>query len=125
MTTIDGKEVFHRVIVTLDRVKDLLFSRILERDHIDDIRGVNELIEEHNEEQVKYILGKMCLDSWNDKSIRKSERNSGWVWISSGLETNSSDRVKRLTVAEHELQQMQIQLDDVQKENMMIKWTNT
>ncbi len=62
MTTVDGKEVFHRVNVTLDRVKDLLISGILERDHIDDMCGVNEFIEEHNEEQVKYILGKMCLE---------------------------------------------------------------
>ena len=35
------------------------------------------------------------------------------------------DRVKRLTVGEDELLQMEIQLDEVQKENMIIKCTNT
>ncbi len=35
---------------------------IPERDHVDVMCGVIELIEEHNEEQVKYILGKMCLE---------------------------------------------------------------
>ena len=33
--------------------------------------------------------------------------------------------MKRLAVAEHDLLQMQIQLDEVQKENTMIKRTNT
>ena len=33
--------------------------------------------------------------------------------------------MKRLAVAEHELLQMQIQRDEVQKENMIIKRTNT
>ena len=63
MTKVSGKEeVFHRVSVVLDRVKDQLLSGILERDYIDVMIGVIELIEEHNEEQVKYILGKMCLE---------------------------------------------------------------
>jgi hypothetical protein len=54
--------VFHRVNDTLDRAKDQLLSGILERDHVDVMCGVIELIEEHSEEQVKYILGKMCLE---------------------------------------------------------------
>ena len=61
-TTIRGKEGFHRVNTTLDRSKDQLLSDILERDHIDTMCGVIELIEEHNEDQVKYILGQMCLE---------------------------------------------------------------
>ena len=54
MTTISGKtETFHRVNTALDRVKDQLFSEILEKDHIDVMCNVIELIEEHNEDQVK------------------------------------------------------------------------
>ena len=35
------------------------------------------------------------------------------------------DRVQRLAVAEHELLPMQIQLDEVRKENVIIKRSNT
>ena len=35
------------------------------------------------------------------------------------------DRVTRLAIAEHDLLQLQIQLEEVQKENTMIKRTNT
>ncbi len=34
------------------------------------------------------------------------------------------DRVQRLAVAEHELLRMQVQLDEVRKENVMINRTN-
>jgi hypothetical protein len=32
-----------------------------ESDHVDAMRGVVELIEGHTEEQMKYIIGKMCF----------------------------------------------------------------
>ena len=51
MTTVSRKEeTFHRVSAALDRAKDQWLSGILERDHINVMRDVNELIEEHNEE---------------------------------------------------------------------------
>ena len=41
----------------LERAKDQILSGIPERDHVDAMCGVIELIEEHSEEHVKYILG--------------------------------------------------------------------
>ena len=74
MTVSTKEEAFHRVNAALERAKDQILSGIPERDHVDAMRGVIELIEEHNEDQVKYILGKMF---GNDTIIRKSESNSG------------------------------------------------
>ena len=108
---------------TLDRVKDQLFSGILERNHIDIIRVVIELIEEHNEEQVKYILGKMCLEMTQLSTSLKTIQ--GELELQQTLEQILPDKVKWLTITEHELLQMKIQLDEGQKENMIIKYTNT
>ena len=62
MTVSTKEEAFHRVSAALERAKDQILSGIPERDHVDAMCGVIQLIEEHNEEQVKYILGKMCLE---------------------------------------------------------------
>ena len=75
--------------------------------------GVIELIEEHNEEQVKCILGKMCLDMTKLSSSLKVIQ--GESELHQVLQQILPDRVKRLTVAEHEL----LQLDEVQQENMI------
>ena len=102
-------------------MKNGLISRIATED--DSNKWRIELIEEHNEEQVKYILGKMWLEMTQlSASLRAIQGESE---LHQTLQQILPDRVKRLTVAEHELLQMQIQLDEVQKENTMIKRTNT
>ena len=63
MTVSTKEEAFHVVNAALERAKDQILSGIPERDHVDAMRGVMELIEKHNEEQVKYILGKLCLET--------------------------------------------------------------
>ena len=123
MTVSTKEEAFHRVSAALERAKDQILSGIPERDHVDAMRGVIELIEEHNEEHVKYILGKMCLEMTQLSASLKAIQ--GESELQQALQQILPDRVKRLAIAEHDLLQLQIQLDEVQKENTMIKRTNT
>ncbi len=123
MTVSTKEEEFHSVSAVLDREKDQILSGIPERDRVDVMCGVIELIEEHNGEQMKYILGKMCLEMTHlSTSLRAIQGESE---LQQTLQQILPDRVERLAVVEHELLQMQIQLDEVQKENTMLKHTNT
>ena len=123
MTVSTKEEAFHIVNAALERAKDQILSGIPERDHVDSMRGVIELIEKHNEDQVKYILGKMCLELTQLSASLK--RIQGDPELQQALQQILPDRMKRLAVAEHELLQMQIQRDEVQKENTMLKRTST
>ena len=123
MTVSTKEEAFHKVSAALERAKDQILSGISERDHVDAMRGVIELIEEHNEDQVKYILGKMCSEMTQLSASLKAIQ--GESELRQALQQILPDRVKRLAIAEHDLLQLQIQLDEVQKENTMIKRTNT
>jgi DNA repair exonuclease SbcCD ATPase subunit len=123
MTVSTKEEAFHRVSAALERAKDQILCGIPERDHVDAMCGVIELIEEHNEEHVKYILGKMCLEMTQLSASLKAIQ--GESELKQVLQQILPDRVKRLAIAEHDLLQLQIQLDEVQKENTMIKRTNT
>ena len=94
----------------LERAKDQILSGIPERDHVDAMRGVIELIEEHNEEHVKYILGKMCLEMTQLSASLKSIQ--GESELQQALQQILPDRVKRLAIAEHDLLQLQENLED-------------
>ena len=53
MTVSTKEEAFHVVNAALERAKDQILSGIPERDHVDAMRGVMELIEKHNEYRVE------------------------------------------------------------------------
>jgi len=118
-----NEETFQELKAALDRATDQILSGIPESDHVDAMRGVVELIEGHTEEQVKYTLGKMCLVLTQISAGLKAIQ--GAPELQQALQQILPDRVQRLAVAEHELLQMQVQLDEVGKENAIIKRSNT
>jgi hypothetical protein len=111
-----NEDAFQRLKSALDRVSDQILSSIPESDHVDAMCGVVELIEGHTEEQMKYIIGKMCFQVSQISAGMKTIQ--GAPDLQQALQQILPDRVQRLTVAEHELLQMQIQLDEVRKENV-------
>ncbi len=58
-------------------------------------------------------------------NICRPEGNTGAPELQQALQQILPDRVQRLAVAEHELPQMRIQLDEVRMENVIIKRSNT
>ena len=118
-----NEDAFQRLKAALDRARDQILSGIPEIDHVDAMRGVVELIEGHNEEEFKYILSKLCLELTQISAGLKAIQ--GAPELQQALQQILPDRVQRLAVAEHELLQMQIQLDEVRKENVIIKRSNT
>ena len=78
---------------------------------------VVELIEGHTEEEVKYTLGKMCLMLTQISGGLKAIQ--GAPDLQQALQQILPDRVQRLAVAEHELLQMQVQIDEVRKEKSL------
>jgi predicted nuclease with TOPRIM domain len=118
-----NEEAFQELKAALDRATDQILSGIPEIDHVDAMRGVVELIEGHTEEQVKYTLGKMCLVLTQISAGLKAIQGANE--LQQALQQILPDRVQRLAVAEHELLQMQVQLDEVGKENAIIKRSNT
>jgi len=116
-----NEDVFQQLKSDLDRVIDQILSGIPESDHVDSMCGVVELIEGHTEE-VKYTLGKMCLVLTQISTGLKAIQ--GVPDFQEVLQQILPDRVQRLDVVEHELLQMQVQLDEVRKENVIIKRSN-
>ncbi len=114
--------MFQQLKSDLDRVIDQILSGIPESDHVDSMCGVVELIEGHAEEEVKYTLGKMCLVLTQISTVLKAIQSA--PDFQQVLQQILPDRVQRLTVVEHELLQMQVQLDEVRKENVIIKRSN-
>ncbi len=117
-----NEDTFQKLKAVLYRATDQILSGIPESDHVDSIRGVVELIEGHTEEEVKYTLGKMCLVLTQLSAGLKAIQ--GVPDLHQALQQILPDRVQRLTVTEHELLQMQIQLDEIRKENVIIKCSN-
>ncbi len=109
--------MFQQLKAALDRTIDQILSGILESDHVDSMRGVVELIEGHTEE-VKYTLGKMCLVLTQISAGLKAIQ--GESDLQQALQQILPNRVQRLAVVEHELLQMQVQLEEVRKENVII-----
>ncbi len=117
-----NEDAFQQLNAALDRVICQILSVIPESDHVDSMCVVVELIEGHTEEEVKYTLGKMCLVLIQISEILKAIQ--GPPDLHQTLQQILPDRVQRLTVAEHELLQMQVQLDEVRKENVINKRSN-
>ncbi len=117
-----NEDAFQQFKASLDRAIDQILSGIPESDHVDAMRGVVELIEGHTVEEVKYTLGKMSLVLTQISAGLKVIQ--GAPDLQQALQQILPDRVQRLAVAEHELLQMQVQLDEVRKENVIIKRSN-
>ncbi len=118
-----NEDAFQQLKEVLDRAIDQILSGIPESDHVDTMCDVVELIEGHTEEEVKYTLGKMFLVLTQISAGLKAIQ--GASDLQQALQQIQPDRVQRLSVAEHELLQMQVQLDEVRKENVIIKRSNT
>jgi hypothetical protein len=117
-----NEDAFQQLKEALDRATNQILSGIPESDHVDTMLGVVELIEGHTEEEVKYTVGEMCLVLTQLSPDLKAVQ--GAPDLQQALQQILPDRVQRLAVAEHELLQMQIQLDEVRKENVIIKRSN-
>ena len=117
-----NEDVFQQLKTILDRVTDQILSGIPEIDHLNVMCGVVELIEGHTEEEVKYTLGKMCLVLTQLSAGLKTIQ--GASDLQQALQQILPDGVQRLVVVEHEVLQMQIQVDEVRKKNVLIKRNN-
>jgi uncharacterized protein with PIN domain len=91
-----NEDDFQRLKAALDRARDQILSGIPET--------------------------KLCLELTQIPAGLKAIQ--GEPELQQALQQILPDRVQRLAVAEHELLQMQIQLDEVRKENVIIKRSN-